>query len=72
MFSIHTYDTSIFSYRLIMEQALWSGMAGSTAMVAQVTSLMWLRTTVNYQYANGGGTMQAMRSLYKQGGLRRF
>ena len=55
-----------------MEQAFWSGMAGSAAMAAQVTSLMWLRTTVNYQYTHGGGTLQALRSLYQQGGIRRF
>ena len=47
-------------------------MAGSAAMAAQVTSLMWLRTTVNYQYANGSGTREALRQLYAHGGIRRF
>lgn len=41
-------------------------------MAAQVTSLMWLRTTVNYQYTHGGGSLQALRELYQQGGIRRF
>jgi hypothetical protein len=55
-----------------MQDAITSGMAGSAAMAAQVTSLMWLRTTVNYQYANGSGTREALRQLYAHGGIRRF
>ena len=51
---------------------LQSGTAGSAAMVVQVTSLMWLRTTANYQYARGGGTAHALRALYSEGGLPRF
>ena len=35
-------------------KAISGGLAGSSAMVVQVTSLMWLRTTMNYQYRNGG------------------
>lgn len=33
---------------------------------------MWLRTTVNYQYRHGKTTMEAMRTLYADGGVRRF
>eukprot|EP00501_MAST-03F_sp_TOSAG23-6_P001990 GSMAST32.ASY1.ANO1.2075.1 assembled CDS len=41
-------------------------------MAAQVGSLMWLRTTMNYQYRYGTTTMQAIRALYNAGGIRRF
>ncbi len=32
------------------KQALRGGLPGAAAMVAQVGSLMWMRTTMNYQY----------------------
>jgi hypothetical protein len=35
-------------------RAFRGGTAGATAMVLQVGSLMWLRTTMNYQYRHGG------------------
>lgn len=38
----------------------------------QVASLMWLRTTVQYQYRTGAGTRAALRALYADGGVRRF
>lgn len=49
-------------------------MAGSTAMAVQVGALMWLRTTVNYQYAhgNGRGTRAALQQLYAEGGVPRL
>eukprot|EP00039_Didymoeca_costata_P027361 m.18274 g.18274 ORF g.18274 m.18274 type:complete len:497 (-) comp6262_c0_seq1:63-1553(-) len=53
-------------------KALRGGVAGATAMVIQVSSLMWMRTTMNYQYRHGMGTMEALRTLYKEGGVRRF
>jgi hypothetical protein len=56
----------------ILQRSLGSGLSGSIAMGAQVTSLMWLRTTVNYQYRNGGTSLQALKDLYKEGGVRRF
>jgi hypothetical protein len=31
-----------------------------------------VRTTVNYQYANGGSMFQAFKALYSQGGILRF
>jgi hypothetical protein len=40
--------------------------------VVQVITLMWLRTTMNYQYRYGTGTKEAMSTLYKQGGIGRF
>ena len=33
---------------------------------------MWLRTTINYQYRYGTTTGQALRTLYKEGGIPRF
>lgn len=55
-----------------MQDAITSGMAGSAAMAVQVSSLMWLRTTVNYQYATGTRTREALRQLYAQGRVWRF
>ena len=49
-----------------------SGLAGSSAAVVQVTSLLWLRTTLNFQYTNGISTSNALKTLYNQGGVRRF
>lgn len=41
-------------------------------MVLQVFSLMWLRTVTSYQYCHGTNTMDTMRILYAEGGIRRF
>jgi len=54
------------------KKALGGGVSGAIAGVFQVLLLMWLRTTMNYQYRNGGGTREAMAALYAEGGLRRF
>ena len=48
------------------------GLAGYGAMTFQVGSLMWLRTTMNYQFKNGGGTIQTLKKLYSDGGVPRF
>lgn len=42
------------------------------AMGLQVLTLMWLRTTMNYQYRYGTTTMEALRTLWSQGGIPRF
>mmetsp|Transcript_5866 Transcript_5866/g.13993 ORF Transcript_5866/g.13993 Transcript_5866/m.13993 type:complete len:445 (-) Transcript_5866:85-1419(-) len=52
--------------------ALGGGLAGGTAMVLQVSTLMWLRTAMNYQYRHGIGMVEAMRVLYAEGGVGRF
>ncbi|CAK0879713.1 unnamed protein product [Prorocentrum cordatum] len=52
--------------------ALGGGAAGAAAMAVQVTTLMWLRTTLYYQYRHGSSTRAALRSLYAQGGVLRF
>lgn len=54
------------------KKALGGGVSGALAGVAQVLLLMWLRTTMNYQYRNGGGTMAALNALYEEGGFQRF
>jgi hypothetical protein len=38
----------------IIVKAIKSGTAGASAMAIQVLSLMWMRTTMNYQFKNGG------------------
>jgi hypothetical protein len=52
--------------------AVAGGTSGASAMAVQVLSLMWLRTTVNYQYRYGKGTSEALKTLWKEGGVRRF
>lgn len=41
-------------------------------MILQVVLLMWLRTTINWQYKHGGNLMEAFEALYAQGGIGRF
>ena len=53
-------------------RALNGGVAGSAAMATQVLSLMWLRTTMNYQYRHGSSTLTAIKTLYREGGIPRF
>lgn len=48
------------------------GLAGYFAMTFQVGSMMWLRTTMNYQFKNGGTTLDTIKLLYTQGGVPRF
>ncbi|CAM9348591.1 unnamed protein product [Ectocarpus sp. 6 AP-2014] len=33
---------------------------------------MWLRTTMNYQYKNGGSTKEALQTLWEEGGVSRL
>ena len=55
-----------------LNKAFKGGIAGSAAMICQVGSLMWLRTIMNYQYRYGINTSDAIKKLYKEGGIRRF
>ncbi|CAE7722236.1 Mpped1, partial [Symbiodinium sp. CCMP2456] len=41
-------------------------------MALQITSLMWLRTIMNFQYRYGLSMREATHALYTQGGIRRF
>jgi len=53
-------------------RALGGGLSGAIAGVAQVLTLMWLRTTMNYQYRHGTSTLDALRTLWAQGGIGRL
>lgn len=52
----------------IIMKAWTGGISGAGAMVVQVTTLMWMRTTMNYQYRYGGSMLQSIKFLYKDGG----
>jgi hypothetical protein len=45
--------------------AFRGGVAGFIAGVVQVGSFMWMRTAMNFQYANGGTMLGAITTLYK-------
>lgn len=55
-----------------VKRAIGGGVSGAAAMGVQVLSLMWLRTTMNYQYRYGSTMKEALAILYKDGGIRRF
>lgn len=59
-------------FKMALRKAVGGGITGFAAMTIQVTSLMWLRTTMNYQYRHGSKMMTAMHTLYKEGGVIRF
>lgn len=52
--------------------SLRQGLSGGAAGLVQVITMMWLRTTVTYQYRYGVSTFDALRELYAQGGIPRF
>lgn len=54
------------------QKAISGGLSGLIAGAIQVVTLMWLRTTVNYQYRYGVSMATAIRELYRQGGIPRF
>ena len=56
----------------ILNSSIKNGLSGGTAMIFQVSSLMWLRTTMNYQFKNGGSTLDTLKLLYREGGFTRF
>ncbi|KAL7566167.1 hypothetical protein ACA910_011242 [Epithemia clementina (nom. ined.)] len=64
------------SFREILDKssksAFRGGIAGACAMGANVACLMWMRTTVNYQYRNGTTFPVALRTIYADGGIPRF
>ncbi|KIM87902.1 hypothetical protein PILCRDRAFT_814599 [Piloderma croceum F 1598] len=55
-----------------LKSALGGGLSGAAAMVLQVLTLMPIRTIMNYQYRYGTSTTQATKTLYNDGGLRRY
>lgn len=54
------------------KSAMRGGTAGAVAMGLNVGALMWMRTTVNYQYRNGTSFPVALKTLYADGGIPRF
>jgi hypothetical protein len=54
------------------KSAFRGGAAGAAAMGINVFSLMWMRTTMNYQYRYGTSMTTALRTLYADGGILRF
>jgi hypothetical protein len=58
-----------FSLKEVFDKALLSGVSGMSAMVIQVSSLMWMRTVMNYQYRNGGTFKEVVRKLHAEGGI---
>ena len=66
----NTTPTEIIKHSL--QKSFNVGIAGYGAMTFQVGSLMWLRTTINYQFKNGGGTFDTIKTLYGEGGIPRF
>uniref|UniRef100_A0A6U3NU43 Mitochondrial carrier protein n=1 Tax=Ditylum brightwellii TaxID=49249 RepID=A0A6U3NU43_9STRA len=64
------------SFREVLDKAAASavrgGTAGACAMGANVACLMWMRTTINYQYRNGTTFPVALKALYADGGIPRF
>ena len=56
----------------IIEKSWKSGKSGAESMVVSVTTFMWMRTIMNYQYRYGGTLSHGIRDLYRQGGIFRF
>jgi len=54
------------------KKALKGGVAGMAAQGFNVLALMWMRTTMNYQYRYGGSLPSVLRTLYAEGGVPRF
>jgi hypothetical protein len=54
------------------QTAFKGGFYAASAGLVQVICLMWLRTTVNYQYRYGVPMLTALQQLYQQGGIARF
>lgn len=54
------------------KRGLGGGIPGAVAGVVQVTTLMWLRTIINYQCRYGTTFRQAFTTLLNDGGIPRF
>eukprot|EP00854_Cymbomonas_tetramitiformis_P002228 gene2228-2939_t len=54
------------------DKAFRGGVAGFCAGIVQVAAFMWMRTMMNYQYANGGSMGNAISKLWAEGGIPRF
>lgn len=65
-------SSEMSTFERALQKGIVGGTSGAMAMTIQVSTLMWMRTTMNYQYRFGTSTTEAMRHLWKAGGIRRF
>lgn len=65
-------DDVDFDFAGALKRALGGGLSGAAAMVLQVLLLMPIRTIMNYQYRHGKGFRDATKTLYGEGGPRRY
>ncbi|EGD73039.1 hypothetical protein PTSG_04750 [Salpingoeca rosetta] len=65
-------DVSSDEFAKGLHSAFLEGMAGAKAMATDVVLLIWLRTVMNRQFRHGGGMVETIQKLYKEGGVRRF
>jgi hypothetical protein len=74
--SLSAADASAVDFNSIFQKAskkaLSGGKAGASAAVVQVLSLMWLRTSMNYQYRYGGNLVSSLQTLWNEGGIPRL
>jgi hypothetical protein len=66
-----SYDVN-FDLVRALKSAGGGGIAGAAAMVVQVLTLMPMRTIMNYQYRYGGGFKNAIKTLWNDGGFKRY
>lgn len=59
-------------FRNAGKRAMKGGIPGAAAGAVQVSMLMWLRTTLNFQYKYGYTMREAFRHLYEEGGIGRL
>lgn len=55
-----------------IDLGLKSGVSGSIAMSAQITTFMWLHTIMRYQYRHGTSATDTIKTLAREGGITRF
>ncbi|KAJ4122948.1 hypothetical protein NW768_009939 [Fusarium equiseti] len=65
-------DETEFDLKKALKRALGGGLSGAAAMLLQVLLLMPLRTIMNYQYRHGTSFTTATKTLYAEGGIRRY
>jgi hypothetical protein len=63
---------SVDIWSMAFKKAVGGGQAGAWAALVQVSSLMWLRTCMNYQYRYGGTLGTTFEKLWNQGGVGRL
>jgi hypothetical protein len=65
-------ESNLSKFYKAAKRASQDGMAGAAAMTINIVSFMWLTTTIKYQYRYGTSTVQALKTLYKDGGVLRL